>query len=228
MDYVAMYPETFEAVRRYSPQDRCFLYEAMGQYAFTGELPAWAEDDLKWYVWEALKQRIDAAIRLSGARRASGIRGGEASASKRKQVQANASKTNQTQAIASNGNPESESESDIESDSKEKSKRKERRFAPPTVEEVEAYIREKGYSVDAQKFVDYYESNGWKVGRNPMKDWKAALRTWQANQFDRTPPQKKTVVAQQYEQRDYSQDKPEPVPEWMLERWQAMQKEGTA
>lgn len=228
MDYVTMYPETFEAVRRYSPQDRCFLYEAMGQYAFTGELPTWAEDDLKWYVWEALKQRIDAAIRLSGSRRLSGIKGGEASASKRKQSQASESKTKQTQASTSKGNPESESESDIESDSdKEKSKRKERRFAPPTVTEVEAYIREKGYSVDADKFIAYYESNGWKVGRNPMRDWKAALRTWQANNFDRTP-QKKTVVAQQYQQRDYTQDKPEPVPDWMLERWQAMQKEGTA
>lgn len=225
MDYVAMYPETFEAVRRYSPQDRCFLYEAMGQYAFTGELPTWAEDDLKWYVWEALKQRIDAAIRLSCARRASGIKGGEASASKRKQVQANESKTKQAQANASKGNPESESESDIESDSKEKSKRKERRFAPPTVAEVTAYIQEQGYSVDADKFIAYYESNGWRVGRNPMKDWKAALRTWQANQFDR-PPQKKTVVAQQYEQRDYSGEA-EPMPEWMMKRWKAMQKGGT-
>ena len=226
MDYVAMYPETFEAVRRYSPQDRCFLYEAMGQYAFTGELPTWAEDDLKWYVWEALKQRIDAAIRLSGSRRLSGIKGGEASASKRKQSQANESKTKQTQASASKCNPESESESDIESDSKEKSKRKEKRFVAPTVSEVEAYIREQGYSVDADKFIAYYESNGWKVGRNPMKDWKAALRTWQANQFDRSP-QKKTVIAQQYEQRDYSGEA-EPMPEWMMERWKAMQKEGTA
>lgn len=52
------------------------------------------------------------------------------------------------------------------------------RFTPPTVEEVRAYCTEKGYTVDPQRFVDYYTSNGWRVGKNPMKDWKAAVRTW--------------------------------------------------
>jgi len=52
------------------------------------------------------------------------------------------------------------------------------RFIPPTIDEVRAYCAEKGYTVDADRFVDYYTSNGWKVGKNPMKDWKAAVRTW--------------------------------------------------
>ena len=52
------------------------------------------------------------------------------------------------------------------------------RFTPPTVEQVSEYIREKEYSVDAERFVDYYTSNGWMVGKNKMKDWKAAVRTW--------------------------------------------------
>ena len=52
------------------------------------------------------------------------------------------------------------------------------RFTPPTVDEVKAYCMEKGYVVDPQRFVDYYTSNGWKVGKNPMKDWKAAVRNW--------------------------------------------------
>lgn len=52
------------------------------------------------------------------------------------------------------------------------------RFIPPSVEEVQAYCRSNGYSVDPRRFVDYYTSNGWKVGRNSMKDWKAAVRTW--------------------------------------------------
>lgn len=53
-----------------------------------------------------------------------------------------------------------------------------KRFAPPTVDEVRAYCTEKGYTIDPQRFVDYYTSNGWRVGKNPMKDWKAAVRTW--------------------------------------------------
>ena len=51
-------------------------------------------------------------------------------------------------------------------------------FAPPTVEEVAAYARDAGLKMDAARFVDYYTSNGWKAGRVPMKDWKAAARNW--------------------------------------------------
>ena len=54
--------------------------------------------------------------------------------------------------------------------------------ARPTVDEVTAYCRERGNRVDAQKWVDYYSSNGWKVGKNPMKDWRAAVRTWERNE----------------------------------------------
>ena len=49
----------------------------------------------------------------------------------------------------------------------------------PTVEEVAAYCRERGNRVDAERFVDFYASKGWKVGNQPMKDWKACVRTWE-------------------------------------------------
>lgn len=66
----------------------------------------------------------------------------------------------------------------------ERSKPRQKRFIPPTIEEVEAYIREKGYNVDAERFIAHYESNGWMVGKSPMKSWKAALVTWKKNSFD--------------------------------------------
>lgn len=53
------------------------------------------------------------------------------------------------------------------------------RFSPPTVEDVASYVREKGYGVNPEAFVAYYTANGWKVGRNPMKDWKATVVSWQ-------------------------------------------------
>ena len=53
------------------------------------------------------------------------------------------------------------------------------RFAPPTLDDVTAYCTERGNGIDPQRFIDYYQSNGWKVGKNPMKDWKAAVRTWE-------------------------------------------------
>lgn len=49
----------------------------------------------------------------------------------------------------------------------------------PTVEEVRAYCDERCNSVDPQAFVDFYESKGWVVGKSPMKDWRAAVRTWE-------------------------------------------------
>jgi hypothetical protein len=65
-------------------------------------------------------------------------------------------------------------------------KEKEKEFTPPTIDEVKNYISEKGYSIDAEHFVAYYESNGWKVGKNKMKDWKAAIITWSKNDKQRT------------------------------------------
>lgn len=55
------------------------------------------------------------------------------------------------------------------------------RFVKPTLEEVAAYCRERGNNIDPQGFIDHYESNGWKVGKTPMQDWKAAVRTWERN-----------------------------------------------
>ena len=52
-------------------------------------------------------------------------------------------------------------------------------FIPPTVEEVGAYCTERGNNVDPQAFIDFYESKGWMIGKNKMKDWKAAVRTWE-------------------------------------------------
>ena len=56
--------------------------------------------------------------------------------------------------------------------------RQPQRLIPPTVEEVRAYAAQRGDFLDPEAFLDYYTANGWKVGRNPMKDWKAAVRTW--------------------------------------------------
>jgi hypothetical protein len=52
------------------------------------------------------------------------------------------------------------------------------KFRKPNVDEVKSYCHESGYKIDAERFVDFYECKGWKVGKNPMKDWKAAVRNW--------------------------------------------------
>lgn len=72
-------------------------------------------------------------------------------------------------------------EDSIDKDSKGESVRgeKTKRFIPPSVEEVEQYCIERSNNIDAQSFIDFYESKGWMIGKNKMKDWKAAVRTWE-------------------------------------------------
>lgn len=75
---------------------------------------------------------------------------------------------------------------------KEAAKPPSRTFIKPTIEEVTAYCLERGGRVDPQAWLDHYESNGWKVGKNPMKDWRAAVRTWERTDYGpraTTPPQ---------------------------------------
>lgn len=57
-------------------------------------------------------------------------------------------------------------------------------FTPPTVEEVAAYVAEKGYHVNAAVFWDWNQSKGWMIGKNKMKDWRAAVRTWEQRHKD--------------------------------------------
>lgn len=97
------------------------------------------------------------------------------------------------------GNTEIEKEKEIEIDTdkekeieieieQEKPKGKAKRFTKPTLEEVKAYCIERNNKVDAEHFYDYYEANGWKVGKNSMKDWKASVRTWERNGYSDSKP----------------------------------------
>ena len=77
---------------------------------------------------------------------------------------------------------------EIKEDKKENSKEKKakpQRFVPPTLQEVSGYVSEMGYHIDPERFLAYYESNGWMVGRNRMKSWKAALTNWEKMDNDR-------------------------------------------
>ena len=77
-------------------------------------------------------------------------------------------------------------------------------FAPPTVDEVRAYCQERGNNIDPQRFVDFYESKGWFVGKNKMKDWKAAVRNWEGRDKQTIPkqPNEKTWGAKIYDLRN--------------------------
>lgn len=81
---------------------------------------------------------------------------------------------------------------DISNEISKKSTRQ-KKFVHPTEEEVAAYCLERKNKVDAAYFVDHYTSNGWKVGKQNMKDWKAAVRTWEKNGYNQ-PSKKQDAV----------------------------------
>lgn len=74
------------------------------------------------------------------------------------------------------------------------------RFKPPTVEEVAAYCLERGNHVDAQRFVDYYTSNGWMRGKTKIKDWRACVRTWERGStgggYQRPQPERSRIKSE--------------------------------
>lgn len=76
---------------------------------------------------------------------------------------------------------EIEKDKELEKDKEKEVIKPQKRFTKPTLEEVQAYCRERNNGVDARKWYNHYEAVGWKVGRNPMKDWKASVRTWERN-----------------------------------------------
>lgn len=125
------------------------------RYLATGEEPELTGYALALFI--ATKPAID----TSKSRSESGRAGGRAKAEKQNGKQT-----------------PSEQEQEQEEELKDKKEREKKKFSPPSVEEVWAYCVEKRLSVDAKSFVDFYESKGWKVGSSPMKDWKAACRTW--------------------------------------------------
>ena len=78
------------------------------------------------------------------------------------------------------------------------------KFQKPSLDEIRLYCQERNNSVDPEKFFNFYESKGWVVGKSPMKDWKAAVRTWEQRGPETTratysPRQKKSVFEQNLE-----------------------------
>ena len=66
-------------------------------------------------------------------------------------------------------------------------------FIRPTAEQINEYSKEIGFTLDGSQFIDHYEARGWLIGKNPMKDWKAAVRTWKRNSNQFTPIQTQTT-----------------------------------
>ena len=196
MEFLKVWTSFREVIAPLNDSEKGRLFDAMLLYAENGEEPTEFRGNER-FLWPVAKQDIDRTALKNDVLRANGLKGGRPK-TKDNQTKPNETKENQTEPNESY----KEKKSNIKKYKKETllTECKEKRFVPPTVEEVEAYCRERGNSVNARMFVDFYSAKGWKIGKDPMKDWKASVRTW-----EQKGKQNKTVIAQDFQQRDYSE-----------------------
>ncbi|MEE0130695.1 MAG: DUF6291 domain-containing protein [Clostridium sp.] len=175
-----MYESWGAAIEKMSNEQAGELIKAI--YAYQKDPDAVPQDPALAFVFELIKQQLDADSQrykeACAARSEAGKKGGrpKTNASDKKQMVSEESKKSKCFSEKAK-----KADNEYDNDLKENTLEgvKEKRFAPPTLENVSGYCREMGYTnVDAARFIDFYTSNGWMVGKNRMKDWKAAVRNW--------------------------------------------------
>lgn len=174
------------------------LFIAMLRYAGAGEEPKNFIGN-ESFLWAVAKRDIDTMAEKSEILRQNGLKGGRPK-----------TKENQTEPNETNENQTEPDESLKEKKRKEiKGKEnKTNKFTPPTAEEVADYCRERGNNIDAEYFVAYYAARNWELSNGrKMKDWRMSVITWEKNNFSK--PNTKTVHAQNFTQRDYSNEQQE-------------------
>ena len=156
------------------------LYRAIIRYGLYGEMPEL--NGITATMWKLIYPNLKSGRDKAAAGREGGKKGGKASKLNNPNGRrGKASATTDTDtAQPSDGSPICDDEAP-----KPKPKATPARFSPPSVDEVQQYITMQGHAVNAANFVDFYAAKGWKIGNNPMKDWRAAVRTWQRREQER-------------------------------------------
>ena len=150
------------------PQYKAEFMQYTVDYGLYGKTPPLSDDTLESALWAKIKRRIDKEAEkyeaISNKRREA--------AQKRYQKYSAPADT----PTAKNANAEIAEEPEAKP---AKAETKSARFEKPTVEEIEAYCKERKNDIEAQAFFDFYESKGWKIGAVKMRDWRASVRTWE-------------------------------------------------
>ena len=180
-DSIVFYRSFYEAIKEIPLEEQGVVYNAIYGYALDGVEPELT--GIAKAIFLLVKPQIDA----NNTRYENGKKGGKPKTNQ-----------NETKTEPKPNQDVTETEPNVnenvnvnENDLKENIKRKV--FAKPTVEEVKAYCAERKNNVDPDKFIDFYESKGWLIGKNPMKDWKASVRTWEKSS-GKSPPNKPSNV----------------------------------
>jgi hypothetical protein len=180
--YLKLFVDTLERCRKLSDAEFGRLIRAALAYKATGgEVSLEGREEL---LWDGMKLDIDRDNEAYDARinqmRENGLKGG------RPRKPNGFSENQKNQMVFSESKKSQDKDKDKDEDRKEKppygGQKKSAHFSAPSVADVMAYCAERKNSIDPERFVDYYEARGWMIGKNPMKSWKAAVRTWEKNQ----------------------------------------------
>lgn len=182
-DSFIFYRSFFEALKGMEAeiQGKCLM--ALSNYALNGVEPSQEPEVMMFFT--LAKPQIDA----NNKRFMNGCKGGRPK------------KPNENQTITETKPNNNQNKTEVEpnvnvnvnvNDIKKENIIKEKKQTKPSLEDVKQYCEERKNNVDACKWYDYYSSNGWKVGKNTMKDWRACVRTWERNAINNTQQQEES------------------------------------
>lgn len=205
-NYAALPYDYLEEMEALNDAEFGRLTRALLAYSMTGEKIALCGNE-RFYAKRVMSQedRFKASYDdVSAARSEAGKAGAAARWQNGKGIFANGKDSTAIPANGKNGNTETNTETETDTLPSDDGKRDKRaaRFTPPTIDDVAAYAREKGYHVNADRFVSFYQQKGWMVGKNHMKDWKAAVRNWETMWKDENKAQEKALVGKSDSARD--------------------------
>lgn len=193
-DSFVFYASFYEAISNLPGETRLEVYEAICKYALQGELPELSP--IAKAMFTVMRPVMDAASARYEASVANGKKGGRPKKENLEKPSNNLKglETGNLEKPSPNLNVNVNDNDNVNVNVNDNDKVTEiraakpprTRFTPPSIDEVKAYCQERGNGVDAERFIDYYNANGWRVGKNAMKDWRAAVRTWEKNGYSNT------------------------------------------
>ena len=196
--YIKIFVDYLDAIEPLGDAERGRLFTSLLTYARTGEAPQLGGNER--FLFPMMRAQLDRDIAAMAGVSEARSKAAKASKSSKceqmQQMQANA-------AFADKSSKDKDKDKDKDDDKKGNGAR-EARFTPPNVEEVAAYCQERGNGVDASRFVDFYSSKGWMIGKTKMKDWQAAVRNWERSSDAKATPAKKPGYNVQHHDGDLS------------------------
>lgn len=175
MKYLKIFTDFLQVVEPLSDEEQGRLFMAMLGYALDGREPSLPGNER--FLWTVAKQHIDREVHAYKAK----VTSVESARDHLKKQRSDKNRLISEEDNDNDKNKNNDKNKDNERVYRSSAGAAARARTAPTLGEVEAYCQERGNRVNAQRFHDFYTANGWQVGKVPMQDWRAAVRSWETN-----------------------------------------------